>query len=55
LLDESDEKGMMDLLEAAASYPTTTAEQSLVAEEARIEPSERVDFGTQGASPASYY
>jgi len=49
--DEADEEGMTDLLVAAATHLSTTAEQSPVAKEAQVEPSERVDSGAWGASP----
>ena len=48
--DESDDEGMMDFLEAASTPPSTSAEQSLVAEEARDESSDRVE-GARGTSP----
>ena len=49
--DEYDEEGMTYLLVATATHPTTTTEQSLVAEEARVEPSERMESGTRGLRP----
>ena len=43
MLDESDEEGMADLLEAATTPLFSTAEQSAVVEETRVEPFDRVD------------
>ena len=48
--DEFDDEGMVDLFEAAAILPSTTAEQSPVAEKAQVESSDRVD-GACGTSP----
>ena len=44
---------MTDLLVAATTHPTTTAGQSLVVEEAQVEPSEYVDSRAWGALPVT--
>ena len=41
---------MADLLEATTTHPSSTAERSPMAEEARVEPSDRVD-GARRALP----
>ena len=48
--DESNNEGMTGLLEATTITPSTTVKKSLMAKEARVESSDRVD-GARGASP----